>query len=265
MRINHTKEKLRRGETVFGSALQHFRSAEVPRLFAAAGFDYIFIDAEHTGFGLETLQDMIATSVQAGITPIVRPAELLYSLTARVLDIGAQGVIFPRVEDPGLLEQAISWTQFPPRGKRGFGIMPPVLDYESRSFAEITEHLNANTLVVVQFETKLALERSEELLAVPAIDVAMVGPSDLSISLGVPGHFESPVLVDAVGKLIRACEDRGVAPGVQCRSSVEALRWMERGMRLVGVGSEHGLLMEKSRETVIMMRKAVVTSAGSAR
>ncbi len=263
MRINHTKEKLLRGETVFGSAIQHFRSAEVPRLFAAAGFDYVFIDAEHSGFDLETVQDMIATSVQAGVTPIVRPGELLYSLTARILDIGAQGVIFPRVEDPRLLEDAISWTQFPPHGKRGFGIMAPVLDYESRSFEEITKHLNANTLVVVQFETRVALERSKELLAVPGIDVAMVGPSDLSISLGVPGQFESPVVVEAVSKLILACEERGVAPGIQCRSLEQALRWMERGMRLVGVGSEHGLLMEKSRETVTAMRKAATPSAPS--
>lgn len=95
MRTNHTKDKLLRGETVFGCALQHFRSAEVPRVFAAAGFDYVFLDAEHTGFDLETLHDMVSASAQAGITPLVRPGELLYSLVARALDIGAQGVIFP--------------------------------------------------------------------------------------------------------------------------------------------------------------------------
>ncbi|MGA2329148.1 MAG: aldolase/citrate lyase family protein [Bryobacteraceae bacterium] len=256
MRTNHTKDKLLRGETVYGCALQHFRSAEVPRVFAAAGFDYVFIDAEHTGFDLETLQDMVATSAQAGITPLVRPGELLYSLVARVLDIGAQGLIFPRVECPKLLEEAISWTRFPPHGKRGFGIMPPLLDYERRTFPEIMEHLNANTLVVVQFETRTAIERCEELLAVPGVDVAMIGPSDLSISLGVAGQFDSPVLADAVARLIAACERRRVVPGIQCRSSEQALHWVESGMRLVGVGSDLSLLMEKSQETVSLLHNA---------
>jgi 4-hydroxy-2-oxoheptanedioate aldolase len=255
MRANHTKDKLRSGERVYGCALQHLRSAEIPRVLASAGFDYVFIDAEHTGFDLETIQDMVAASALAGITPLVRPAELLYSLVARALDIGAQGVIFPRVEDPTLLEEAISWTKFPPSGKRGFGIMAPVLDYEQRNFDEIMDHLNSNTLVVVQFETKAALERCEELLSVPGIDVAMVGPSDLSISLGVAGQFNSPVLVDAVLPLIEECDKRGVVPGIQCRTVQQASSWMERGMRFIGSGSEHSLLMDKSRETVAALRQ----------
>lgn len=265
MRANHTKDKLMRGETVYGCAVQHFRSAEVPRVLAAAGFDYVFLDAEHTGFDLETLHDMVSASAQAGITPLVRPGELLYSLIARVLDIGAQGVIFPRVECPKLLAEAISWTRFPPRGKRGFGIMAPVLDYEKRSLPEIMEHLDANTLVVVQFETQTAIERCEELLAVPGVDVAMIGPSDLSISLGVPGQFDSPVLAEAVGRLIEACVRHGVVPGIQCRNAEHGLRWMERGMRLVGVGSELSLLMEKSKETVELLRSRARQPAQAAR
>lgn len=260
MRINHTKNKLARGEAVYGCALQHFRSAEVPRLFAAAGLDYLFLDAEHTSFDLETMHDMIAAAAQAGITPLVRPGELLYSLVARVLDIGAQGVILPRVECPKRLEEAISWTRFPPHGIRGFGVMAPVLDYEPRHFSEILEHLNANTLVVVQFETETAIKRCDELLSVPGIDVAMIGPSDLSISLGVPGQFDSPVLVKAAMRIVEACERHGVVAGVQCRNRTQAIQWLERGMRFVGVGSEHSLLMEKTQETVAAL-KAVARPA----
>ncbi len=254
MRKNITLERIRKGEIVLGCALQHYRSAEIARVFAAAGFDYFFIDAEHGGFDLETIQDMISAGAQAGITPLVRVGELHYSLVARFLDVGAQGVILPRVESPALLQEAVSWARFPPVGKRGFGVMAPLLDYEPRSFPEIIAHFNANTLIVVQFETRAAMERADELLAIPGVDVAMVGPSDLSVSLGIPGEFDHPRLVSCVLALIKACNARHVVPGIHCRNEVLAAQWIERGMRFVGAGGEHSLLFEKARQTASQLR-----------
>jgi 2-dehydro-3-deoxyglucarate aldolase/4-hydroxy-2-oxoheptanedioate aldolase len=256
MRINHTKAKLAEGKTVFGCGLQQYRSSEIPRLFAAAGFDYVFIDMEHGLFDLETVHDMIAASVSAGITPIVRVGELLYSLVARVLDAGAQGVIFPRVEEPRTLENALAWTRFPPAGQRGYGVMPQAIDYETQTFSAIVEHLNAQTMVVVQFETRTAMERADELLSVPGFDVAMVGPADLSVSLGVPGQFDSPLLVDTVVAFIEKCNRHGIVPGIQTRSVAHARLWAERGMRLVGAGGEQGLLLEAARAAVAELNKA---------
>ena len=126
--INHTQSRLRDGHAVFGCIFQQFRSAEIPRLLAAAGFDFVFIDCEHGGFDLETIQDVVRVSRLAGITPLVRVGELSYSLAARALDVGAQGIILPRVEEPELLREALSWMKFPPMGKRGFGLGPPQLD-----------------------------------------------------------------------------------------------------------------------------------------
>ena len=256
MRVNHTRERLAKGETVLGCAIQSYRSAEIARTFAAAGFDYVFLDMEHGSFNLETVQDMITAAAEAGITPIVRVAELLYSLVARLLDAGAQGIILPRVEDPRLLEEALSWLRFPPQGKRGFGVNPTMIDYESRTFPEITEHLNRNTLAVVQFETTTAMERADELLSVKGMDIAMVGPADLSISLGIPGETEHPLLISTVERLIEKCNRHHVVPGIQTRSVATAKEWVERGMRFVGAGAEHVLLLEKSREAVSVLRAA---------
>lgn len=256
MRVNQTRERLEKGETVFGSGLQVYRSPEIARTFAAAGFDYVFIDMEHGAFNLETVQDMIKASVDCGITPIVRVAELLYSLCARLLDAGAQGIILPRVEDPELLKEALSWLRFPPRGKRGYGVNPTMIGYEGRGFQEIIEHQNRNTLSVVQFESTTALERADELLTVPNLDIIMVGPADLSISLGIPGQFDHPLLISTVEKVIEKCNQHGIIPGIQTRSTAMAKFWAERGMRFVGAGAEHGLLLEKSRETVAQLRSA---------
>jgi len=260
MRVNQTRERLAKGETVYGCGLQVYRSPEIARTFAAAGFDYVFIDTEHGSYNLETVHDMIIASNDAGITPIVRVAELLYSLIARLLDSGAQGVILPRVEDPKLLEEALSWMRFPPAGKRGYGVNTTMIRYESRSFPEIIEHQNRNTLAVVQFETTTAMERADELLSQKGIDIAMVGPADLSISLGVPGQFDHPLLISTVDQLIARCNRHGVVPGIQTRSLAMSKTWAERGMRFVGCSAEHALLLEKAKETVAQLRSVRAAS-----
>lgn len=263
MRINKTLSLLAKGETVFGCAVQTIRSPEIPRTFAAAGFDYVFIDMEHGGFDFETVQDMIVASARSGITPLVRVGELLYSLVSRLLDVGAQGIILPRVEDPGLLREALSWMKYPPEGKRGFGILPTYVDFEQRSMPEVIHHLNSNTLSIVQFETVPALDRADELLSVPGVDVAMIGPADLSIALGVPGEMEHPRMVEAIDKLIQQAASHGVVPGIQTRTVEQATFWAKRGMRFVGAGGEHGLLLAKAREAVSALRECRAIAAES--
>jgi 2-dehydro-3-deoxyglucarate aldolase/4-hydroxy-2-oxoheptanedioate aldolase len=260
MRVNHTRERLAKGETVFGCGLQAYRSPEIVRTFAAAGFDYVFIDMEHGTFDLETVHDMIRAALDSGITPIVRVGELLYSLVARLLDAGAQGIILPRVEDPRLLEEALSWMRFPPAGKRGYGVNATMVGYEPRTFPEIIEHQNANTLSVVQFETVTAMERADELLAVRGMNIAMVGPADLSISLGIPGQFDNPLLISTVERLIQKCVRHDVVPGIQTRGASMAKAWAERGMRFVGASADHGLLLEKAKETVGLLRAKTAAS-----
>lgn len=254
MRINRTRERLARGETVFGCSLQVYRSAEIPRTLAAAGFDYVFIDMEHGSYNLETVHDMIIASKLVDITPIVRVTELQYGLCSRLLDQGAQGIILPRVEQPRVLERALSWLRFPPVGERGYGVNATMIEYETASMAEVIEHQNSQILAVVQFETTAALERADELLSLKGVDVVMVGPSDLSISLGVPGQMEHPLLVESVQRLIEQCNQHGVVPGIQTRGVSMAKAWIERGMRFVGAAAEHVLLLEKARDTVSQLR-----------
>ncbi len=257
MRTNRTRERLQKGDTVFGCALQVYRSAEVPRTFAAAGFDYVFIDMEHGSYNLETVHDMIIASKLTGITPIVRIVELQYGLCSRLLDMGAEGIILPRVEDPEILQTALNWLRYPPDGQRGYGINATMIEYETAGLPEVIEHHNSQVLAVVQFESAAAIERADELLSVKGLDVVMVGPSDLSISLGIPGEWDNPLLVDSIARVIEKCNRHGVVPGIQTRGFAMAKAWAARGMRLIGVAAEHVLLLEKARETVSQLRFAI--------
>src|SRR5271165_4448255 len=217
MRTNEVKLALKAGQLQLGMNFGQLRSAEIPRLLAAAGFHWAFIDTEHGGFDLETVQDVCRVSQLAGLCPVVRVADLQYSLVARALDCGAEGIIFPRMEDPKLLETALSWTKFPPAGVRGYGLVASQTEYEPRSFSEIIEHVNENTLTVLQIESRRAVEAREEILSVPGIDAVMIGPADLSISMGVPGDFQHPTMVAAMEAVRDTCERKGVAPGTQTR------------------------------------------------
>ncbi len=254
MRPNRTKQLLSEGKVALGSGLGQFRSPEIPKLYAAAGLDWTFIDTEHGCFDLETVQDLVRTALLTTLTPIVRVADLQYSLVARALDMGAEGIIFPRVESPELLERAVSWTKFPTRGVRGFGLAAPQVGYKAHTFQEIIDHLNQNVLVVLQVETRTALDRREELLAVPGVDIVMVGPADLSISLSVPGQFDHPKMIEAICKVIESCQRHGVHPGIQCRTLPMAKGWKQRGMRFIGCGNDIAFLWEKARETAEQLR-----------
>ncbi|MEX2262371.1 MAG: aldolase/citrate lyase family protein [Bryobacteraceae bacterium] len=248
MRINSVKQALTEGRLQLGTGFGQIRSVEFPRILAATGFQWAFIDTEHGGFDLETVQDICRISNLCGLCPIVRVADLQYALVARSLDCGAQGVIFPRVESVELLERAISWTKFPPVGVRGYGLSGVNVDYEPAGFKEIIEHMNANTMVVLQIETRRALEMREELLAVPGIDAVMIGPADLSISLGVPGEFQHPKLVEAMEAVRDTCVRRGIAPGTQTRSAALARFWKDRGMRFLGCSNDTGMLFDRASE-----------------
>ena len=254
MRINSVKQALKEGKAQFGCNTSMLRSPEVPRILAAAGLHWSYLDSEHGGFDLETLQDLIRAANEAGLCPIVRVADLQYPLVARALDCGAQGVLFPRVESPELLEKAISWTRFPPEGVRGYGLQPTHVGYEAVGMPDIIAHANANTMVTLQIETKAAIERIDELLSVPKIDAVMIGPADLSISLGVAGQFEHPTLVAAIEKIRDACIRHGVAPGIHMRSLKLVQYWRDHGMLFLSCNSEIGFMLEKASETVAALK-----------
>ncbi len=256
MQVNKVKQALAEGKTVIGCAFNTIRSPEVPRILAAAGFDYTYIDAEHGTFDYGTIHDLARAAADTGLVPLVRVADLQYSLVARALDNGAMGIIFPRVESRELLEKAVSWCRFPPDGVRGFGITPSHLQvrYQKASIGEVAAHINANTLVVLQIETALAVEQRDDLLSVPGLDVVMIGPVDLSISLGVPGEFFHPKMEEAIEKIRDSALAQGVVPGIQTRPIELARHWMERGMRFVGCGAETGMLLQGAKSIVDALR-----------
>jgi 2-keto-3-deoxy-L-rhamnonate aldolase RhmA len=258
MRTNPVKRALADGKAVFGSEISRLRSPEVARLYAAAGFDFAFIDMEHSAFGLETVADIIAMSRIAGIVPIVRVPQAEYAFVARVLDQGAQGIIVPRVNDPQTVRDIVSWMRYPPAGIRGFADTAAQTDHRRLPADEIIEANNNETLCVIQIERRQALENLDEMLAVPGVDVACMGCMDLSIDLGVPGQIDHPTMVAAIQRVVDSARRHGIASGI-ITGQMEAIRgWVQAGMRFASYATELMLLQDAAAAAVTRLRSTTL-------
>ncbi len=250
MRENSVKRSLKEGKLQLGCGFGNFRSAEIPKILAAAGLQWAFVDTEHGNFDLETVNDICRVANLVNLCPIVRVADFQYSLVARALDCGAGGIIFPRTEDPAQLAKAISWTIYPPAGIRGYGLAPNNADYEPLTFTQLIDHYNANLMRVVQIESVRAVEAIDEILSVPGFDTVMIGPADLSISLGVPGNMDHPKMISTIELIRDACIRHGIIPGLHTRSNAMARYWRERGMLFLGCSNDLAMLLERASENV---------------
>ena len=244
MRTNPVKHALAAGQTVIGSEISRLRSPEIPRVFAAAGFDFAFIDTEHSALNLETVADMIAVARSSGIVPIVRVTQARYELVARTLDQGALGIIVPRVNDAREVRDIVSWMRYPPSGIRGFADTAAQTDHQPVSAAEFIEAGNRENLCVIQIERREAVENLDEMLSVPGVDVACLGCMDLSVDLGVPGQIDHPKMVDAIGRVVAAGKKHGVASGIISGNFEIVSRWMQAGITFVSYSGDAMLLQD---------------------
>lgn len=257
MRTNPVKHALAAGKPVFGSEISRLRSPDVARLYAAAGFDFAFIDTEHSAFNLETVADIIAVCRIVGIVPIVRVPQAEYTFVARVLDQGAQGIIVPRVNDAQTVRDIVSWMRYPPQGIRGYADTAAQTDHQRVAADQLIATNNLETLCVIQIERRQALENLDEMLAVPGVDVACMGCMDLSIDLGIPGQIDHPTMVAAIQKVVDTAARHRVASGIIVGKMETVNRWVQAGMRFASYATESMLLQEGATAAVSRLRSAL--------
>jgi 2-keto-3-deoxy-L-rhamnonate aldolase RhmA len=240
---NRIRAKLAEGKTVVGTMLVELRQPSVMTLLVAAGLDFVLIDNEHGPFSVETIADLSRAARDAGITPIVRIPELTYAHVTQALDGGAQGIMLPRVTEPGQVELCVACMKYVPQGRRGAVLARGHTAFRGGPLADTLAAMNRETFLIIQIETAEALSRLDELLAVPGVDAALVGPTDLSVALGVAGQMDSPTLVRAIEQTLAACTAHGVIPAIHTNDVAMTAAWAKRGMRLVSINSEVGHLM----------------------
>jgi len=254
IRNNIPKAKLKQGQIVIGSGVTQLRSTHVPRLFALAGFDFIFIDMEHSAFTMETVAEMILTARSVDIAPIVRVPNAEYTFVARVLDLGAQGVIVPRVNTPQQVEEIVSWVKYPPHGVRGATMTYAQTEGQTIPPEQFIDQIVDQTLLVIQIERKQALENLDEMLSISGVDVAALGYLDLSVDLGIAGQIDHPRMVESIESIIAACDRHGISAGLIHPNMKVITHWAGRGMRFLSYSTGANLLLEAATDAVRQLR-----------
>lgn len=258
---NRLKQTLKEGRSAVGTMLVEFRQPAVIQLLANAGFDFVIIDNEHGPFSIETIADLTRAAVQTGLTPIVRVPDLAYPYVAQSLDAGAQGVMIPRITAVEQVRAAVQMVKYPPVGMRGCALSRGYTGFRSGSVVEAMAAANEETMLVIQIETRQAFDSLEEIVTVPGVDVALIGPTDLSISLGAPGQIDSPVVREAIQKTIATCRQHGVFPALHINKPELAAHWAKNGMRLLSCKAETDLLVQGGREVTSAIGQALAETA----
>jgi len=251
---NLVRARLAEGRTVVGTMLVELRQPSVMTLLAAAGLDFVLIDNEHGPFSIESIADLSRAARDAGLTPIVRVPELSYAHVVQPLDGGAQGIMLPRVTTPEQVQQCVAFMKYPPLGRRGAVLGRGHTRFRGGALLDTLAGMNRETFLVIQIETAEAVARLDELLAVPGVDAALIGPTDLSVALGVAGEMDHPTLVGAIERTLAACAAHGVVPAIHTNDVAMTAAWARRGMRLVSINSEAGLLLAGVRAAVTTIR-----------
>jgi 2-keto-3-deoxy-L-rhamnonate aldolase RhmA len=166
--------------------------------------------------------------------------------------------MLPRVSHPDQVRQVLQIMKYPPMGKRGTAMSRGQSDFRAGPLVENMAHANANSLLMIQIETAEALQHLDEIAAIEGVDCLFIGPTDLSISLGVAGQPEAPELIAAIERVLDRCKAHGVATAIQANDLAYARRWAERGMEIISYSSEIGLLAAAASAGIQDIRAARV-------
>jgi 2-keto-3-deoxy-L-rhamnonate aldolase RhmA len=242
---NPVKKKLLEGKPSFGSWIQ-VPHPSVAEILSAVGFDWIAVDMEHSDAGVSEYSNIIRGMYGRGPVPMARVQENDTLVIRRLLDAGAWGVIVPMVNSAEDAKKAVRAVRFPPKGIRGAGFAR-ANDYGA-GFGEYLAASN-DILVMAMCETKESVDNIEEIVAVDGVDGIFMGPYDLSMSYGIPGKTNEPIMVEARKKVLAACKKAGKAPGLHhftmTKESIQSI--LGEGFLFVALGVDASFIQAGAR------------------
>ncbi len=261
--VNHVRRRLAAGEVAIGAKID-LASPDIVEMVGAAGYDYAWIDCEHGAIDLETAVHMMRAADAAGVTPVVRVPSLDPAAIARVLDGGAMGVVVPNIDSAEAARRVVAAAKYRtgrfPDGRRGACPRIRACRHQVADWDAFADWSNDTTMVWLLVETQEGAEAIDGIVAVPGVDAVMLGPFDLSVSMGYAGRTDHPAVLARLDRITDACLARGVdVIAVLLARDDEELarerdRWRERGCRIMNVISDRRLLATGFARTLAAMR-----------
>jgi 4-hydroxy-2-oxoheptanedioate aldolase len=252
---NAARERLEAGQLALGVGLRQARTVDTAAIMKAAGYDWLFLDLEHNSMDLDTAVQVSVAALGAGIAPIARVPAGQFWLATRILDGGGLGIVMPHVDTEAEAREIANRLHYPPLGQRSVAGGLPHFGYAAVPLPEATKAINAATLVVVMLETPEAIDNAEAIAAVPGIDALLIGTSDLTMEMGIPGQFGDERVVAAYRGVIDACQRHGKWAGIGGIYEPNLMRqYIGMGVRLVLAGNDLGFLAAAAAEREKLLR-----------
>jgi 4-hydroxy-2-oxoheptanedioate aldolase len=248
MKQNHVRAKLKRGEPSVGTWLT-LPDPVAARLMARVGFDWLTVELEHTPVNFETAAQSFTVIAGSNCVPLARVPWNTGENIKRVLDTGAYGIVVPMVNSRAEAEAAVRAARYQPLGERSIGGQLHATNFDTDP-ATYYARANEEILVVVMMEHIKAIEAADQILSVPGVDVAFIGPNDLTNSMGKKPVFESDdkEFKDAVAHVLATARKHGVAPGIHVLDAPAAQRRLGEGFQFIAITSEAGMMLAKAGE-----------------
>jgi 2-keto-3-deoxy-L-rhamnonate aldolase RhmA len=203
------------GQKIYGTMLRVSQNPAVCYLAKHNGLDFVMYDCEHAPYDMETLHNLFITGNALGLGGFLRVPDLSKDYISRALDQGARGVMVPMLETPEMAKALVKYSKYQPIGSRGFSNAIANVDYVAgRKHVEVMEEANNTVVSIAQIETKLAVDNAAAIAATPGIDALLIGPNDLSLSLGIPGDLFNPIELEAIAHVAAACKKEKKAFGL---------------------------------------------------
>lgn len=242
MRPSRIKAKLAQNSPVLVTTL-HLTDPSLHELTSLMGFDGIWLDMEHHPYSLETAGGLMRAARVGSSDIIARPAKGEFMRMGRMLEAGAQGIMYPRCDDAAEAAEVVKWAKFAPLGQRGIDSGNADNPYCTVPLTEYIEQANRETFIIIQLEHAAALEQVDAIAAVPGVDVLLLGPADFSILSGFPGQMDHPQIKNARQKIAAAARNAGIHWGTTCGSVEDIRNLLAMGARLLCYGAD--ILMVK--------------------
>jgi len=253
MMKNNLKKKLARGETALGVFVS-IPSPDVVEMCGYLGFDFVLLDAEHGPMNVETAAHLLRAAECGGITPIVNVPNNSAQTITRYLDIGALGIQVPQVNDRDEAESIVRAVKYHPIGQRGMA-RPRAAHYGLvGSMQEYMKRANDETMIIASIENIEGVVHLPHILDVHGIDVFIIGPSDLSQSLGIPGQMGAPLVTSAIDTIVTQVRAAGHGVGIFAPDAASARGYIAKGAQYIITGSV-GLLASGAREFLQDVRR----------
>lgn len=252
---NHALAQMRAGKLAIGMGVRNARTVDIAQMAKTCGFDWLFIDCEHSSLGTDQAAQISAASLAVGVSPIVRVPGYEHYLASRMLDNGAQGIVVPHVDDAAMAERAARHMRFPPAGKRSMGGGLQQTGFAAMPVGEVARAVNEETMLVVMIESPEAVKNADAIAAVKGVDAVLIGTNDLCFEMGIPGKFDDPKVEEAYQAVIRACKKHGKFAGMGGLYTQPYLeKYVGMGVQLILSGSDFMLLMRAGKEQAGMIR-----------